>query len=132
MHPDMIWGNDEKYSKEFQIKHREEQLKKHKAIMKEYEQMKLEEEQQIIVVQRAREAIWAHGEIIDPFIKQYLEGRITIARWILAIAMGVTLLFKGFWAMWIMFIFLYNWEVKHLKKEALEADKKRRDFGKKK
>jgi hypothetical protein len=58
-----------------------------------------------------------------------LEGKITVARWALALAMGMTLLFKGFWALWILFILLYNWEVKRLKKEALEADMKR---GKKK
>lgn len=71
----------------------------------------------------------AHGEIISPFIREHLKAKITAARWMLALAMAMTLLLKGQWALWIVFIIIYNCEVKKLKEEALEADMKR---GKKK
>ena len=36
--------------------------------------------------------------------------------------MAMTLLFKGFWALWIVFIAIYIYEIKRYKREALEAD----------
>lgn len=64
----------------------------------------------------------AEGQIINPFIKNQLEGQIKTARWALVVTMAITLLFKGFWAMWIIFIIIYIYEVKRYKREALEAD----------
>jgi hypothetical protein len=64
----------------------------------------------------------AEGQIINPFIKNQLEGQIKTARWTLVVTMAITLLFKGFWAMWIIFIIIYIYEVKRYKREALEAD----------
>lgn len=132
MSSDMIWGNDEKYTKEYQIKCREEQQRRHNELMKELNKQKekeekQEKEQQIIgsAIRKYEEEKRAQGEIVDPFIKQHLKGKITVARWALALAMGMTLLFKGFWALWILFIIIYNLEVKRLKKEALEKDMKR-------
>lgn len=129
MHKDMIWGNDEKYTKEFQIQCREEQKKRYDDLMKRLAKEEEEAKNQDVVIgstlRRYEQNARANGEITNVFIKQNLEGKITVARWALALAMGMTLLFKGFWALWILFILLYNWEVKRLKKEALEADLKR-------
>ena len=129
MHKDMIWGNDEKYTKEFQIQCREEQKKRYDDLMKRLAKEEEEAKNQDVVIgsalRRYEQNARANGEITNVFIKQNLEGKITAARWALALAMGMTLLFKGFWALWILFILLYNWEVKRLKKEALEADLKR-------
>ena len=129
MHKDIIWGNDEKYTKEFQIQCREEQKKRYDDIMKRLAKEEEEAKNQDVVIgsalRRYEQNARANGEITNVFIKQNLEGKITVARWALALAMGMTLLFKGFWALWILFILLYNWEVKRLKKEALEADLKR-------
>ncbi len=126
-----IWGNDEKYSKEFQIAYRkscEEDQRK----WEETKRRRAEAEAKLPIEQRPGcmlnkfiEDQHSQGNIVDPFIKQYLEGRITAARWILAIAMAITLLFKGFWALWIVFILLYKWEVKRIKEEAFKTDLKR-------
>lgn len=120
-------------SKEFEEKWREEQKKANQERLDKINREKREcpKEEQIIgsALRKYEQEARAKGEIINPFIQQHLEGKITAARWALALAMGMTLLFKGFWALWILFILLYNWEVKRFKKEALEADLKR---GKKK
>ena len=93
---------------------------------KVYEKIRLEKEQVIgSAIRKYEQEARARGEITNTFIKQHLEAKIKAARWALALAMAMTLLFKGFWALWIVFILLYNWEVKRFKKEALEADLKR-------
>jgi hypothetical protein len=126
-----LWSyNEDLYTEEFRKQLREE---RQKALQERLVRINEEEkEQDLVIGSKIRKSVAearTRGEIISPFIKQNLEGKITAARWALALAMGVTLLFKGFWALWILFIILYNWEVKRLKKEALEADMKR---GKKK
>jgi hypothetical protein len=129
----MIWGNDEKFTKEYQIQCREEQQKRYNEYLERraIQEKEEEKERQIreAAIRKFEEERRVRGEILNPFIKQNLKAKITAARWALALAMGMTLLFKGFWALWILFILLYNWEVKRFKKEALEADLKR---GKKK
>ncbi len=126
-----LWSyNEARYTEEFCKKLREEQKK---DLQERLDRINKEEAKQNPVIGSAlrkhEQELRESGEIVDPFIGQHLEGKITAARWALALAMGMTLLFKGFWALWILFILLYNWEVKRLKKEALEADMKR---GKKK
>jgi hypothetical protein len=125
-----LWSyNEDLYTEEFCRQLREEQKK---ALQERLDRIDKEEGRDPVIGSaiRKREAeLRARGEITSTFIKQNLEGKITVARWALALAMGMTLLFKGFWALWILFILLYNWEVKRLKKEALETDMKR---GKKK
>lgn len=124
-------------SKEFEMKWQEEQKRRDEKEARErlalIERLNKEAEKQNPVIGSAirkyEQEARTKGEITNTFIKQNLDGKITVARWTLALAMGMTLLFKGFWALWILFILLYNWEVKRLKKEALEADMKR---GKKK
>lgn len=69
--------------------------------------------------------IIANGEIFCPFIKQHLDGKITIARWALAICMALTLLFKGFWAIWLVLIALYFLGVEREKNISLEYDRKK-------
>lgn len=130
MHKDMIWGNDEKYTKEYQMKCKEEQQKRYDDLMErlvkeEEEETKNQEEIIGSALRKYESEARIQGEIINPFIEQNLKGKITATRWLLALAMGMTLLFKGFWALWILFIILYSWEVKRLKKEALETDMKR-------
>lgn len=67
----------------------------------------------------------ARGEIIDVFIKQYLDGKIVIARWILALAMTGTILFKGQWVLWIIFIIIYKTYITTERQKALEEDIRR-------
>ena len=130
MHEDMIWGNDEKYTKEYQIKCKEEQQRRHNELLvrlnKQEEEKK--KEQQIIgsALRKHEEELRARGEIVNPFIRQRLEAKIKAARWFLALAMAMTLLFKGFWIIWIICILLYFFSVNRFKKEALEADLKSR------
>ena len=129
MHPDMIWGNDEKYTKEYQIKCREEQQKKYNELMerlaKEKEESEKEEQIKQIARQAELEQKWANGEIQDEFIKRHMKGQITAARWALALGMAVTFLLKGQWLIWIVMIFVYVIYVNNVKTKALEADKKK-------
>lgn len=122
-----LWTYDESlYTEEFCEKLREERRKANQEILDRIAKEEKEKEPVIGSTLHKYEAeARMRGEIISPFIKQHLEAKITAARWALALAMGMTLLFKGFWALWILFILLYNWEVKRLKKEALETDLKR-------
>lgn len=126
MHPDMIWGNDEKYTKEFQIKFREEQQKKHNELMerlaKEDEERKKQE--QLKRAALAEQTNTTEYRITNVFVRQYLEAKITAARWALALGIVMTALFKGQWVMWILFIVLYNLYVKQAKKDAEEADRR--------
>jgi hypothetical protein len=129
-----LWSyNEDRYTEEFCKQLREEQKKdiqeSLEKLNKDAEETSKQEQVVGSALRKREEEARARGEIMDPFIEQHLEGKITAARWALALAMGMTLLFKGFWALWILFILLYNWEVKRLKREALEADMKR---GKKK
>ena len=66
----------------------------------------------------------ANGKLINPFIEQYMEARISCARWALALAMAMTVLVRGGIALWIVFILIYRTEVKRYKKEAWEAQLK--------
>lgn len=59
--------------------------------------------------------------IPNVFIRQHQQAQITVTRYVLALSMGVTLLFKGFWAFWIVFICLYKLEVRRINKEAWES-----------
>lgn len=132
-----LWQyNDSLYTEEFVKQLNEERRKANQELLdkikKDNKESKKQQEIQRIATQKEMEEKWDRGEINNVFIKQHLEAKITAARWALALAMGMTLLFKGFWVLWILFILLYNWEVKRLKREALEADKRRKDFGKRK
>lgn len=126
-----LWSyNENLYTEEFREKLREERRKASQEILDRIAKEEIDKEQVIgSALHKYEQGARARGEIINPFIKQRLEAKITVARWALILAMGMTLLFKGFWVLWILFILLYNWEVKRLKKEALETDMKR---GKKK
>ena len=63
--------------------------------------------------------------IINPFIRQYLDGKIVIARWILALAMMATALFKWQWVLWIIFIAIYKAYVTEERRKAFEEDVRR-------
>ena len=67
----------------------------------------------------------ARGEIVDVFIQKYLDGKITTARWTLALAMAATFLFKRQWIYWIVFIVIYKIYVTVERKKAFEEDKRR-------
>ena len=132
MHKDMIWGNDEKYSKEFQEQCRAEQQKKYNALMEEL--AKKEAEKRRLEQVKAQEAHHnseqktgpEHYEINDNFIKQHLDAQIAVARWGLALGMAVTFLFKGQWLIWIMLIVGYILYTKKARRDAIEADKKKK------
>ena len=66
-----------------------------------------------------------NGEIFCPFIKQHLDRKITIARWALVIGMASTILFKGFWAIWIVLLVFYFLGIEHEKNTSLEYDRKK-------
>ena len=136
MRPDMIWGNDEKYTKEFQIKCREEQQKRPNELMERIakEESERASKEQIIgsALRKSEAEAQAKGEIRDVFIKQHLEAKIITARWALALGMAATFLFKGQWLIWIAFIIIYFLYINGIKADAIEADKRRKDFGKRK
>lgn len=106
-------------------KQHKEQQEKYEKIMKRCAENEEEHRQQEIDYIKQQEARWARGELSGPFSQQYLDGQISAARWVLAIGIIMTALFKGQWALWILFIIIYKVYVKNIKEEALEADKKR-------
>lgn len=122
---------NEERQKRWAEEDRQKWEKQYREIIDRANKVKEEEPNPIVgsALRKYEQEARVRGEVINPFIKQNLEGKISVARWVLALAMGMTLLFKGFWVLWILFIILYNWEVKRLKKDALEKDMKR---GKKK
>lgn len=136
MHPDMIWGNDEKYTKEFQAKCREQQQQKYNELMealaKKEKERERQEKIQEAIAQKERQAALDQGKIHNVFIRQYLEAKITAARWCLALSIVATALFKGQWLLWISFIITYFLYVNKIKADAIKADKRRKELGKKK
>lgn len=130
MASNMIWGNDEKYTKEQQIWYRDQQIKANKELEEKLaklaaEREKIPEEQrQGYQLRKRQEEMIAKGEIIDYFIKKHLEAKITNARYALAIGMISTVLFKGQWMLWILFIIWYNAYVSDAREKALQADRK--------
>ena len=87
---------------------------------------KTDKKEQVIgsVLRQYEKEARAKGEIINPFIKQYLEAKIYAAKLILAIAMVMTILFKGRLFIWIVFIIMYSIYVVKEKEKALQADLK--------
>ena len=71
-----------------------------------------------------REQQWAQGKIINPMIRNWLEGEIAAARSVLIIGMILTVLIKGQIAIWLIMYIAYRGRVKKAQADALEADKK--------
>lgn len=128
MHSNKIWGNDEKYSKEEQILFRQisqEQQKRNQEYWESHTNLyadKYEAGKKMMEKVKARQD---QGEIIDPFIKNWLAGEITAARTALAIGMLLTVLIKGQIVIWAIMYFAYRGRVKKVIEEAREADRKR-------
>lgn len=134
---DKLWSyNDSLYTDEFVKQLNEERNKAARELLKKLEQDEEERRKHREVenanIQKAMEDKWARGEINDVFIRQHMEAKITTARWALGLGMAMTFLFKGQWIIWIVFIIFYLAYVNKVKIEALEADRNRKDFGKKK
>ena len=132
-----LWQyNDSLYTEEFVKQLNEERRKANQELLdkikKTEEEREKELEKQRIANQIEDEKRWANGEIINEFIRRHMEAKITAARWMLALGMAMTFLFKGQWIAWIVFIIWYFAYVNNVKKKALEADKNRKNFGKKK
>lgn len=132
-----LWQyNDSLYTDEFVKQLNEERRKANQELLdkikKDEEERKKQQEAKSITTQIEIEKKWANGEINDVFIKQHMEAKITAARWALGLGMAMTFLFKGQWLIWIVFIIFYIAYVNKVKMEALEADRNRKDFGKKK
>ena len=126
-----LWSyNEANYTEEFRKKIREERAKDTQATLERIAREKVDADQQQKVIGSAVNkyvrAKTANGEIVDAFIKKNLDAKISAARWALALAMGMTLLLKGFWVLWIIFIIIYNIKVKQWKKESVEYDMQRR------
>ena len=124
-----MWDCEEfvkEYEKKLEERNKQAVIEYNKKVMLEIEEMKKQKAEQTKIretaIKKSVSEKRARGEIISPFVKQHLEGRILTARWALALAMAMTLLFKGFWALWIVFIAIYIYEIKRYKREALEAD----------
>ena len=66
----------------------------------------------------------AQGEIINPFVKQWLEGEVTAARVALAVGMILTALIKGQIVIWTIMYIAYRGRVKMVKQQAMEADRR--------
>ena len=115
---------------EAKIKEQERAIEYSKKVAEEIEKRK-QAAQQIPVEKRPGYVIdkqiaeaRARGEITSPFIREHLKAKITAARWALALSMAMTLLFKGQWMLWIVFIITYICSVKRFKKDALKADER--------
>ena len=124
-----MWDCEEfvkEYEKKLEERNKQAAIEYNKKVMLEIEEMKKQKAEQTKIretaIKKSVSEKRARGEIISPFVKQHLESRILTARWALALAMAMTLLFKGFWALWIVFIAIYIYEIKRYKREALEAD----------
>ena len=63
------------------------------------------------------------GKIINPSIRNWLDGEITAARIALAIGMILTALIKGQIVIWAIMYIAYRGRIKKVKKEAFEADR---------
>lgn len=129
MHPNQIWGNDEKYSKEVSMAARkkcEEQQKKWAEEKRRYERYieSLPEEQRPGYLTKWAEEQCAQGKIMSPFVEKWLEGEITAARVALVIGMLLTVLIKGQIVIWAIMYWAYRVRVKKVKEEALEADRR--------
>lgn len=66
----------------------------------------------------------AQGKIINPCVRNWLEGEITAARVVLAIGMILTALIKGQVVIWAIMYIAYRGRVKAARKKAYEADRK--------
>ena len=122
------------FKEEWFVKHCKEQQKKweeEKRKRAEWES-KIPEDQRIGAywkkVKAEEEARIAKGEIVDLFIKQWLESSITAERWKLLIGILLTALIKGQWVFWIILILIYNYKVNKLQIDALEAQRKKRGY----
>ena len=129
MHPNQIWGNDEKYSKEAQMMFRkrcEDQQKQWREQQVKHDQHveSLSEEQKIGYLSKWAEEQRAQGKIMNPFIEKWLEGEINTARTALVIGMLLTALIKGQVVIWVIMYLAYKGRVKRVMEEALEADRK--------
>lgn len=132
-----LWSyNENLYTEEFREKLREERRKANQEILdriaREEEESKKQEQIIGSALRKYEAEARARDEVISPLIKQHLDAQIVVERWKLGLSMAMTFLFKGQWMLWIIFIILYNLKVERLKKEALEADLKRKGFGKRK
>ena len=130
-----IQNHYKKEREDLNRKWREEQRIKNQAILdkiKEREQeRKKQQEINNINIQKEMEANWDSGKINNVFIRQHLEAKIVAARWMLGLGMAATLLFKGQWLLWIVLIIMHSLYVNKITADAIEADKRRKDFGKK-
>ena len=64
------------------------------------------------------------GEIVNPFIRSWLEAEIAAARGVLIIGMLLTVLIKGQVVIWAIMYIAYRARVKAVKEKALEADRR--------
>ena len=62
------------------------------------------------------------GNIVDPFIKEYLKGQIAAERLKLLIGMALTILFKHQWVLWIILIVMHIYKTDKLRTEAQKID----------
>lgn len=125
MHPNQIWGNDEKYSKEFQIAFRkrcEEERKKNEEFWKSYVNPNADKYEAGRRLAQEMDERRARGEIINPCIKNWLEAEITAARTALIIGIILTALIKGQIVLWVIMYIAYRGRVNKAKEEAREAD----------
>lgn len=67
----------------------------------------------------------AQGKIVDPFIGNWLDAEIKMARTGLIISMLLTALIKGQVVIWLILFIAYKCRVNKAKKDAMEADRKR-------
>lgn len=126
----------ENFEEKWKEKQRQEQLEKYNTLI---EHLAKEKENKVRQEQIVGSALCKYeaeaktkGKIMDHFIERHLEAKIIAARWALALGVAATFLFKGQWLMWIAFTITYFLYVNKLKADAIEADKRRKDFGKKK
>ena len=118
----------DKLKQEIEERNKQKQIKAYEEFQakRQAEQEKsLNESRQGYVIDKFVEEKHARGEIVDIFIQQHLDAKIVVARWVLVLAMAATALFKGQWALWIIFIVIYNIYVTKEREKAFKEDVRR-------
>lgn len=117
------------YKEQIATREREKQRDNYNKLMEKLAQENdvNEQKDQIVrsTLRKYEKEAKSNGEITNVFIKQHLEAKIIAARWMLGLGMAMTLLFKGQWFLWIIFIIIYLLYVRKIKAEALNSDTKK-------
>lgn len=106
------------WTSEKEIKMREEWKEAKRKFEKEIEgKLPLEQRKEYQMAKKTRERL-SRGEIIDPFLENWMNTEISAARKVLLIGMALTALIRGQVVIWLIMYIAYRGRVKKVKEEA--------------